>query len=229
MSSWPSRRLAATVSFLALVASGQTAIAAGAPDPVTTMANVVKDLGLQTQMPKDVTTPPAIPWSDVHWHIAGHVAELILWGAVAVGLGFALFALRDTFPTLSRRNRVKLDKGTALPVAAAVERMYETGDDADDLARRGLLAKAMHMLLLRSLTELRKRLDVTIADSLTSREILQHVALPESGRAALADLIQRVEFVHFGRQVAAPDDYGACRASYEALIGAMGTPPATPA
>ena len=236
------RPLAALALILALVVAAWVDVAlagpSARPDPAETITQVARELGLQTQMPKADEPPKEAPWSDVHWHIPGGVAEWVLIGAVATGLGFALYALRDTLPGFSRRSRVKPDAAIVLPLAESVERMHETGDDADALARRGLLAEAMHMLLLRSLIELRKRLDVTIADSLTSREILQRLSmpalrpaapglgptLPANGRHALADLIQRVEFVHFGRQVAAPEDYGACRAAYETLIGAMRSP-----
>lgn len=199
------------------------------PDPIETMSRVARDLDLQTKMPADEPPPPDIKWSNVHWHIPGSVATWILYGALAVGFVFVILALRGTLPTLSRRSRLKArqrDAAVLLPNDEALGRMSEAGDDAEELARRGLFAEAMHMLLLRSVAELRKRLEVTIADSLTSREILQRLALPEVGRRALADLISRVELVHFGKRAAGRDDYGACRASFDALIGAMRRPAA---
>ncbi len=241
MSLCPPRQVATPVRILAWLATTwlatmwtatmwtATAGATVPPDPVETMARVVQDLDLQTRMPTDIAPPKAIAWSGVHWHIPGGLADAILWIALAAGLGFAIFALRDTLPGLSRRTRAKPDAAVILPDAEAVERMVDAGEDADDLARRGLLAEAMHMLLLRSLVELRQRLDVTIAESLTSREVLQRLTLPERSRHALADLIQRVEFVHFGSRIAGPDDYGACRASYAQLIGAMRAPSAAAA
>ena len=196
------------------------------PDTAAAMAAVTRDYDLQKSLPTDRPPPPP-PLSNVHLHIPGALARWILWGALAVAAVFALFALRDIIPGLRRRRRLKAPVGEVLPqTLEAVERMEETGDEADALARRGLLAEAMHMLLLRSLVELRQRLGVTLADSLTSREILHRLTLPEVGRQALADLIRRVEFVHFGRRPAGPDDYGACRASYERLIGAMLSPDA---
>ncbi len=218
----------AAVSFLPLTTAAAVSAAPAAAakqDLVAVMAAVTHELDLQTTLPTAKTPPP--PSSDFHLHIPGTLAEWILWGALAVGVVFALFALRDVIPGLRRRPKLKAPAGEVLPqTIEAVERMEETGDEADALARRGLLAEAMHMLLLRSLAELRQRLGVTLADSLTSREILQRLTLPDVGRQALADLIHRVEFVHFGKRPAGPDDYGACRASYEQLIGAMLSPAA---
>ncbi len=102
--------------------------------------------------------------------------------------------------------------------------MAEAGDDADDLARAGRIAEAMHLLLLRALMEMRARLQITLADSLTSREILRKVVLPDDGRLALGELIGRVERVHFGAEPASLDDYGVCRGTFERLIGAMLAP-----
>lgn len=197
------------------------------PDPLETMSRVARDLDLQTRMPVDEPPAPEAHWSNFHWHIPGSVATWVLYGALAVGFVFVLLALRGTLPSLSRRSRLKgrqRDKAVLLPNDDALERMSHAGDDAEELARRGLFAEAMHILLLRSVAELRKRLEVTIADSLTSREILQRLALPDTGRRALADLISRVELVHFGKRAAGRDDYGACRASFDALIGAMRAP-----
>lgn len=209
-----------------LVLAAAPVLAAGTPaarDLAKAMADVTRELDLQTSLPTDKPPPAPTPPSDFHLHIPGTLAEWILWGALGIGVLFALYALRDVIPGLrKRRARLKVPLGAVLPqTIEAVERMEETGDEADALARRGLLAEAMHMLLLRSLIELRQRLGITLADSLTSREILQRLTLPDIGRQALGDLIQRVEFVHFGKRAAGPDDYGACRASYERLIGAM--------
>ena len=204
------------------------AVAAAPSSPTETMAQVARDLGLQAKMP--VPDPPEreIHFSDTHWHISGDLSTWVLVGALALALGFALYALRDALPFGSRRPRDKAGPGAiVLPNDAVVERLTAAGDDAQDLAREGLFAQAMHVLLLRSLVELRKRLDVTIADSLTSREIVERLTLPDRGRAALADLIERVERVHFGRRVAGSGDYDAARQSFETLLGIMRTPQAT--
>jgi hypothetical protein len=93
--------------------------------------------------------------------------------------------------------------------------------DADELARQGQFGPAMHILLLKSLGELRRFLNLTIAVSLTSREILSRPGLNQEARAALTDLVNRVELAWFGAQEVGAAEYAACRLSFEALTGAL--------
>ncbi len=72
-------------------------------------------------------------------------------------------------------------------------------DDAEQLAASGRYGEAIHLVLMRLLAELRHRLDLSMADSLTSREILRHnTALPAITREALGIVIGAVELCHFG-------------------------------
>ena len=206
---------AAWVFALALGWQPDACTAAPPPDPVAIIRQLAGELDLQTKLPVDHTIEVD---SEFKLRIPG--AEIILWLALAFAVVFVLYALRDSIPGFARRDRTKVEAEQTVAVEAA-ERMVQTGDDADDMVRLGRIAEAMHLLLLRSLAELRRSLDITLADSLTSREILHRVALPEDGREALGDLIRRVEFVHFGAKPAALADYEACRDSYERLIAAM--------
>jgi hypothetical protein len=77
------------------------------------------------------------------------------------------------------------------------------------------------VLLLQGLADIRQGLDEQFADSLTSREILRHTKLSDTGRAALRDIVSRVEWTYFGDHPAALADYEACRASFNALVQAL--------
>lgn len=200
------------------------AVVRAAPDPGETAQAVAASLDLQTQLPvakpeapelRDAPDAPGKPWK-----LTGEVAQVILYAALAVGIALVLYTLRDHLPSLGAP-RLAARRPDAVAQAAAVERMVEAQIEADDLAGQGRYAEAMHALLLRSLTEMRRRLQVSFADSLTSREILRVLDLPELGKLALADLIRRVELVYFGLHVAGREDYTACRASYEGLTAAM--------
>ncbi len=92
---------------------------------------------------------------------------------------------------------------------------------ADELAAEGRFVEAMHVLLLQGLADIRQGLDEQFADSLTSREILRSTRLSDAGRAALRDIVNRVEWTYFGRHPAASADYAACRASFNALAQAL--------
>lgn len=193
------------------------AVAAGS-DPAEVMRKIVQDLDLQ-----DMPAPePPQPTSQIRWRIPADVARAILIGALIVGTGFALYAVRDTLPRWPYAKPRKGGTPRASPTESAqVLRMEASAEDADTLAGEGRFAEAMHVLLLRSLVELRDRIPTLVSDALTSREILQRAPLPGDGSVALRDLIDRVEVVHFGRREASSDDYRACRTSYGHLLDAM--------
>jgi hypothetical protein len=195
-----------------------------APDPAETAHDVGLTLGLQTQLPIDAPekTERQAPLSDP-WRLGlggGDVATIVLYAALAIGLGLVLYSIRDRLPSFGTR-RLVARRPDAVAAAAAVERMAETQIEADELAGQGKYAEAMHALLLRSLTEMRKRVQFSFADSLTSREILRALDLPEGGKTSLGDIIRRVEVVYFGLHPAGREDYTACRSSYETLTSAM--------
>jgi hypothetical protein len=203
------------------------------PDPAVTVHNVAHDLNLQTDLPgvdSRIVSPrsehrPALQEnanSDLNPFVSG-VIRFVLYAALVVGILFALWTIRDLLPSFGRRKLVAKDEEVKVARDASVERMVEAQTEADELAQQGRIAEAMHALLLRSLIEVRKRLNISFADSLTSREILKALSLPEVGKTSLADIIKRVEFVHFGDHHAGEQDYAACRASYELLTQAMQT------
>ena len=94
--------------------------------------------------------------------------------------------------------------------------------EAEVMAQAGDYAEAMHILLLQSVGELRRRLDVAIAVSLTSREIMHKLELTHSARLAFSDIISRVEISYFGSYLPTQADYLACRESFAALALALG-------
>ncbi|PRH85034.1 hypothetical protein C5L14_24140 [Labrys okinawensis] len=203
--------------------------AVAASDPQAVARDVARNLGLQPDLPGnkgEVVTPKTEPKPDERapriwspW--LGTLLSILLYAAIAAGLIFAIWTMRDRLPVLGRRKLVARVETDVSAQAASVERMVVAQIEADELARQGRLAEAMHALLLRSLIEVRKRLNVSFADSLTSREILRALSLPDRGKQALADIIGRVEPVYFGESLAEERDYAACRQSYEILTEAM--------
>jgi hypothetical protein len=203
------------------------------PDPAVAVLNLAHDLNLQTDLP-GVDSRMVSPRNENRQALqenansdfnplVSDVVRFVLYAALVLGILFALWTIRDLFPSLGRRKLVAKDGEVELARDASVERMVEAQTEADELAHQGRIAEAMHALLLRSLIEVRKRLSVSFADSLTSREILIALSLPQVGKTSLADIIRRVEFVYFGDHHAAEQDYAACRASYELLTQAMQT------
>ncbi|WP_413988021.1 hypothetical protein ACMDCR_18530 [Labrys okinawensis] len=218
------------IIILTMLASAAAIPALAAPDPAVTAQDVTRDLGLQPDLPgnkNEIITPETRakqaerPRSDIGKFMAGDFVRFLLYGALLAGIVFAIWTMRDRLPALGRRRLVARDQAVQAVHDAAVERMVVAQMEADELARQGRIAEAMHALLLRSLIEVRRRLNVSFADSLTSREILKVLSLPEVGKLSLADIIRRVEVVYFGEHPASERDYAACRDSYERLTQAM--------
>lgn len=203
-----------------MAVAAPVASAGTAADPVAVMRPLIDELDLQG-MPAPAQEAPV---STTRWQISAELARTILFAALVCGVGFALHALRDTLPGW-RRPEADVS-GTPHPIAPAAEqvrRMEATAADADALAAEGRFAEAMHVLLLRSLLEVRERCPGLFRDAWTSREILRRASLPSEGPVVLRDLIDRVEPVHFGRRPAAPEDYRACRTSYARLLDLLRT------
>ena len=178
------------------------------PSPSQLAAEVIRALDLQQDLPQGQELHLALP-------------PELLWAAVALAAAMLLyFFIRDVLPGLLPAARGGWAEAGAAGEAGEAE-APEAALAAEELARQGRFVEAMHWLLLNALAEIRRRLGEPIADSLTSREILRRVRLSETGRAALRDLIARVERSYFGEHPADAADYGSCRDSFERLSAAL--------
>jgi hypothetical protein len=179
--------------------------------------NAVTQLDLQTEIPGD----PQYDWFDLNLPVFNFSTSLF-WTAIAIAVALVLYSVRDDLPRLifgqSRRwgNLGAEDGGISGPASH-----QQAALNADELARQGYYVEAMHVLLLRAFAEMRERLGVDFAASLTSREILRRSKLPEIGKAPLRDIINRVELSYFGAYPAADGDYAACRESFDRFMGLL--------
>lgn len=178
----------------------------------------VRSLDLQTSLPeKKELKAPALPGP----FIPAWVAYICLALALAVVAWVIFAAVRDNMSQASHSRRIKRPDSHELSPAAIAGRMETAHSSAEELARLGDFAQAMHVLLLQSVNELRCQLDISIAVSLTSREILAMISLGPKARGAFADIIDRVEVSYFGRHVPDEEDYQACRSDFESLTDAL--------
>jgi hypothetical protein len=190
-------------------------VAAVAADVRQLAEDVIRDLDLQRGLPVHAENAPwRLPWLP---EIPGEM----LWVVAALGVGVLAYVLRDLLPSWRRdpggwTADPATDGSAALPALAAA-----AAAEADELARRGLLVEAMHVLLLRSLWDIRGELKEAFADSLTSREILRSPRLPAPVRTALQQIVTQVEWSYFGEHPAALDDYLSCRRSFDVLTAAL--------
>ncbi len=182
-------------------------------------AETVAELGLQIELPGE---PDGWGWEINLPYI--DFSTLALWLALAAAAVFFFYLFRDYLPMIGfgRSAEWTSDGGAVEDGLAGSPTQAST--TADDLAGQGRYVEAMHLLLFRAFAELRERLGVNFADSLTSREILRRTNLPETGRASLKDIITRVELSHFGAYPAGAQDYSACRRSYDALMNLLYAP-----
>ena len=180
---------------------------------------------LQAEMPDGAIKSPDLPKNSFSLPGSEEAFRVLLWTAVVGGVLVLGYLLRDSLP-LYDRSRAIVAREDGLQPALQPGAMNEAQTEAEELARLGRYVEAMHVLLLQSLAEMRRRLGISIADSLTSREILRRVELPDRGRASLGAIIQQVERTYFGEQGADLADYNTCRDSFGVLKQALMARPA---
>jgi hypothetical protein len=147
----------------------------------------------------------------------GDVGKFLLWILVLVGGALLVFYLLNEVPRLVKQSRAKRDQRAsreshATPVELARPSDGGLLEEADRLARQGKYGEAIHALLLHSLEDLHKRLDVSLEPSLTSREILSKLSLREDAKFALARIVTLAELNYFGGRASTEREYQTCRA-----------------
>ena len=181
-------------------------------------------LGLQTELP---IQDPSSPFPDdrlqeildarLPFNMSAQTAKYLLYTAVAILVIMAAMTFHANMWSDSRSRRIARKGEEEVSSEAVSTRMGKAQLEADDFARNGDFAEAMHVLLLQSISELRRRLAVPISISLTSREILYKTPLLPEGRSAFSDIIGRVEISYFGTHLPSEEDYLACRHSFDIL------------
>jgi hypothetical protein len=206
-----SRALAGLVFACALAVASGPLPAQTEREVQTAAERAIRRLDLQTELPRGPERA----------RFTIDLPAEILWVVIVVALCFLIYAFRDMIPLWRSRHGDGWTRDEGL--TGDIERRTPAAVlvAADELAANGRYVEAMHVLLLQGLADIRQRLDQQFADSLTSREILRSIRLPEAGRTSLRDIIHRVEWTYFGKRPAALADYVACRASFNALAQAL--------
>lgn len=198
-------------------------------------ANAIRDLApahralldqrqLQFQFGK-LPPPPKLP----HWlealiqglaQILGPVLPYLFWGALALGaLTILVFTVREVLHR--RREPVRWRAGAMGKEEPAwrpePEQARALLAEADSLAARGLYEEAAHLILLRSIEDIRSRRPNAVKPSLTSRDIAGLPGLPAEARDIFTAMAQAVERSLFGGRSLGRDEFAHCRAAYEAF------------
>jgi hypothetical protein len=147
---------------------------------------------------------------------------MLMWGMVIViGVLLAFWFASEISKYGGDAELPPADESRARMQAAADAIIDRPLGDADELARRGEFAEAIHTLLLRTLQELVRSAAVRVAPATTSREVLARVPLLADARSALAGLITAVEVTHFGDEPANAADYERCRQQFAVFAQAF--------
>jgi hypothetical protein len=153
----------------------------------------------------------------------GMVAQALLWGLMALAVGLCIFWLARELTGYAGEAPAEGEpdedgpRTRDGPDRAVVERPL---GDADELARQGRFGEAIHVLLLRTLQELARRLPERLPSSLTSREIVERVRMPDDARGALSVLVGAVEVSHFGAATPGPGEFQQCRHYFQTFAEA---------
>lgn len=171
-------------------------------------AAILGDAGYQQALPKPLVPPEPF---DLPLGPLALLLRIFVWTflAVLVILAVTWLVRRLSAPP---RDVTLPDAVTPGPVEIPIE-------SAERLASAGRFAEAIHSLLLETLAALAR--GARIAPALTSREILERIALPPQARDALSGLVMAVELSRFGGQAAAEDDYRACLDRFQAFRDAF--------
>jgi hypothetical protein len=187
--------------------------------------DIANDPSLQHEPPTPKAPTPRDSSSGIP--IPPEIFLYLLIAVLAVALCIVAYHLYGTYAP-GRRVSKKVDQPLQVatqPIARAADAPLPDLDEIERLALAGSYAEAIHLMLLRALEALRRRLGTSWAKSLTSREIARRSELPATDRSALKMLVGAVEISRFGGKNANEQIYRACLDQYR-LIGESGMAPA---
>jgi hypothetical protein len=182
-------------------------------DPNQLASQALDALGAQREMPGLSATHG---WSWLFKFQPGWITDALMLALLLVCLGLIAAAVLRARARRATAWQQTVPHGEN-PAGAASPHL----DRAENFARDGRFAEALHELLLQALADIRALHGTALAPSLTSREILREPSLADSARAALHLLIGRVEWTWFGLRAAESADYQAGRADLDQLRQAL--------
>ena len=203
-----SRRPRFGTNLIALVLAATAATGAAAPTSSTApLDQIYREHNIQRELPVVPEEEPSERPSG--FRIPLIVAWFLLAGAGIAAVGVALWVMVFDVDRVAARRRKRQGQGVA---AGAVEDgkaglVLDWLNDADNLARHGRFAEAIHTLLLGVLDTLRTSRDRWSAA--TAREIARAHDGPNAER--LKALVHASEIVHFGGRQGTSGQYHRCR------------------
>ena len=185
---------------------------------------LLKTRGIQFDFAGAPAPPPPPPWLEPLVELLKAIAPVlpyIFWGGVILGAALILYFIARELAPASWFRKKKAEAAVA-DWRPEPEKARALLEDADGLAAAGRFEEAIHLLLFRSIDDLRARRPGAVKPALTSRDIAGLDALPAAPRDAFARLARAVELTFFGGRPAGADEFGAARRDYEAFAFAEG-------
>lgn len=132
-------------------------------------------------------------------------------GLIVAALVLALYlAWRLLGPLLGLRRRVRVEEAWTPSREEALALL----EDADRLAAEGRYGEAAHLLLQRSVGQIRAARPGTLQPASTAREIAALPQLPQAARGAFTIVVERVERSLFALRDLDAGDWSAARVAY---------------
>jgi hypothetical protein len=144
-------------------------------------------------------------WPAIKW--------ILLIAAAAIVLAIVVHLMRIYWPRLwtARARPAPAEQTPWRPTEAQARELL---DESDAFAARGLYGEAVHLILLRSIEDLRTQRPRLVRPTLTSREIARLDALPEQARAVFAGIARVVERALFAGSEIGRIEFESCREAY---------------
>jgi len=146
---------------------------------------------------------------------AAPVMQALFWGLVALAVLGLLFLILRELGALDWAFRKRKASPPVVQYRPEAEVAQTLLADADALAAEGRFAEAVHVLLLRSIEDMRRRRPRAVRPSFTSRDIGRLDILPEQARRAFGAMADLVETSLFGGRPVDAAGFGASRKAYE--------------
>lgn len=146
-------------------------------------------------------------------------AVYIFWAGVALVAAFILYLVIAQLTGYAwvppwKRKTTDEDDGLWQPDEGLARTLLA---DADALAERGDYEAAVHLLLVRSVEDISRRLPGFLSPSLTARDIATDVRLPPRPRDAFSQIAGTVERALFARRMVGRDGWHEARQAYESF------------
>jgi hypothetical protein len=184
-------------------------------------SKLLADASLQFHFTRHVVPPPPSWLAPLvkALQAMGPVVRVLVWALViGAAIGAVVLIVRATLRYRRRYQPYRVggpslgaDPASLQPTGRQAQALLE---EADRLAAQERFEEAAHVLLFRTIADVETRRPRAIRPALTSRDIATLDQIPARARAALSQIVERVEHGFFGGRPVGAAEFAACRGAY---------------